>query len=157
MLGIVSGAVVGQHQSRPRAAVRIVGFHCGQGETVTPAPDNFTEFDVALATAGVPFKYPEDGEQEHQHGAEVEEALAAFLVSFTKLTPLRAGQRLHALAFLAGVNDCNSNRELARRLKLSEGRVSQILADLHGDFASLSRLRRRNAKGRKHQQNESTC
>ena len=31
MLGIVSGAVVGQHQSRPRAAVRIVGFHYGQG------------------------------------------------------------------------------------------------------------------------------
>lgn len=59
----MSGAVVGHHQSRPRAAVRIVGFHCGQGETVTPAPDNFTEFEIALEQTPAPVVELNDCEQ----------------------------------------------------------------------------------------------
>ena len=62
-------------------------------------------------------------------------------------TPLQTGQRMHLMAYFLGVSGCKTQAELARELNVSPGRVSQISKELPGEFARLSLLKSRAAKG----------
>ena len=108
-----------------------------------------SEFDVALETAGVPFQYPEDGEQEQHHAAEVQDALFAFLSGFARLTPRAASIRVLMLAYLAGATDFRSDADLAKRLRISVSRFSHYKSELSPVFPSLSRLHNRQRKPEK--------
>ena len=112
-------------------------------------------FDVALATAGVPFKYPEDGDSDHQRGAEVQDALFAFLSGFAKLTPRAASIRVFLLAYLAGATEFCSDAALAKHLRITASRFSHYKSELSPVFPSLSRLQRRQRKPRKRNVNAS--
>ena len=64
-------------------------------------------------------------------------------------TPFQIGQIVVVLAFLAGRTPYETKAELARHLKVSPGRVSQILAVIPSEFKALANLKSRNAKGRR--------
>ena len=56
------------------------------------------------------------------------------------------GRRLIVTAYLSGaLPDCSTDRELAKRLNISPGRVSQIIADLRSKIPSLAKCKRRQA------------
>jgi hypothetical protein len=106
-------------------------------------------FDVALETAGVPFQYPEDGEQEQQHPEQAQDALAAFLATFARLTPRAAGIRVLLLAYLAGATNFHTDAALAKRLRITASRFSHYKHELSPVFPSLSRLHSRQRKPQK--------
>ena len=96
--------------------------------------------------------YPDDAPEADTR----EDTLAAILELLRNLTeddgqplpPLLTGQRLHLLAYLAGVTDCRTQRQLATRLNVSPGRVTQILQALPSELQALARLKGRTAKRR---------
>lgn len=99
---------------------------------------------IATADFAYPGDAPEDGTREDTQAAIVE-----FLRQLTEDTPaLLAGQRLHLLAFLAGASDCQTQRQLAARLNVSPGRITQILQALPIEWQGMARLKRRAAKRR---------
>ena len=113
--------------------------------------DPQTPFDVALATQGVDFQYPD--ESGDAPGATPRQDLQSAILEFLRQltgdsTALLAGQRLHLLAYLAGVSDCRTQRELADRLNVSPGRVTQILQALPSELQGMAQLKRRTAKRR---------
>jgi hypothetical protein len=76
--------------------------------------------------------------------ADLEEVVSEFLRMMTANgNALQVGQRMIVLAYLAGKTDCRTHAELAERLNISAGRVSQILSDIPMAFYSLCRLKRR--------------
>jgi hypothetical protein len=92
---------------------------------------------------------PGEAEQIDQPRADASSILAEFLRTMTKgRTANQAGQALHILAFWAGVHEAETNRALAAALKVSPGRITQIMAVIAGDFPSLARLKSRTAKAR---------
>ena len=106
-----------------------------------------SEFDIAVETVAAPERRA-DAEQDQAHavaGHVLGEFIRRLCADGDALT---AGRRLMLLAYLAGQLECSTNRELARKLKVSPGRVSQLMAELPEDFASLMRLKRRAIKGR---------
>ena len=59
-------------------------------------------------------------------------------------SPTRAGRRLIITAYLAGaIPGCKTDVALAARLKISAGRVSQIIRDLQRILPSFAKCRRR--------------
>ena len=55
----------------------------------------------------------------------------------------QAGRKAILLAHLAGKSGCKTDKELARRLNISSGRLSQLRAEIIDDFGSLGRCNRR--------------
>ena len=56
------------------------------------------------------------------------------------------GRRLIVTAYLSGaLPDCSTDRELAKRLNISPGRVSQIIAEIRSKIPSLAKCKRRQA------------
>ena len=75
------------------------------------------------------------------------EIIAKFLRIITNQnTALQAGQRVYALAYLLGISNLQTQRELARQLNVSSGRVTQILQAFPIELRSLCRLKGRTAK-----------
>ncbi len=66
----------------------------------------------------------------------------------TDAGPYKTGQRVHLLAHHFGLSDCKTDKELARKLNLSPGRVSQIKADLRDRLRDIVSLTSRTAKAR---------
>ncbi len=58
----------------------------------------------------------------------------------TKANARQAGQRALLLSYLLHIGDCRTQRQLAKRLGVTPGRVSQGLNSLRREFARLSRL-----------------
>ena len=58
----------------------------------------------------------------------------------TNADSYRVGQRTILLAYMLGVSDCQTQAELAERMNLSPGRISQALNILRREFATLARL-----------------
>ena len=76
-------------------------------------------------------------------------ALTEFFRMMTaNATPLQAGQRLFVLAYLAGKLEVTTQRQLAKRLNATPGRVTQIKQSIPSEFRSLFNLRSREAKRR---------
>ena len=92
--------------------------------------------------------YPDDA-PEADTREDTLAALVEFLRQLTADAPaLLAGQRLHLLAYLCGASDCATQRQLATRLNVSPGRVTQILQALPSELQALARLKGRTAKRR---------
>ena len=137
------------HRQRP-AAVATNGqrLPCRRGPPPMSTPYAFDDDGNPVAT--VDFAYPDDAPEADTRGDTLA-ALVEFLRQLTEddgqpLPALLAGQRLHLLAFLAGASDCQTQRQLATRLNVSAGRVSQILASLPTSLRCMARLKRRAAK-----------
>jgi hypothetical protein len=62
-------------------------------------------------------------------------------------TPELAGRRLFLLAYLCDKLDCQTSKELAAELKVSPGRVSQLMGEIPPEFKSLLRLQNRTVNG----------
>lgn len=95
-----------------------------------------------------PFVLPEECEPEPETFDLQRELLADALRNFLRLitaknTALQTGQIAHVLAFLMGATDYQTKAGLARQLKVSPGRISQVLAELPPDLHTLARLKRR--------------
>jgi len=93
----------------------------------------------------VPVVWPDPCEPEAIGRDEADIALA-FLEKLTADGPSAAklGQRVWALAFLAGVTQCATRIELAKKMKLkSASRITAILRSLPSDFDSLRHLKNR--------------
>jgi len=116
-----------------------------------PRLPNIPFEDDGQPCASVGFTYPKD-ETDATPDAMRKDAQAAILEFLRQLTEdstaLLAGQRLHLLAYLAGVTDCRTHRELAQRLNVTPSRVTQILQSLPQELQSVARLRGRTAKRR---------
>lgn len=90
-------------------------------------------------------------EQEDEPEADPSrEALARSLAGLLRIlttgsTPLQAGQMACVLAFLLGVSEHRTKASLAKQLKVSPARVSQILAEIPQEFERVTRLKRRSA------------
>lgn len=79
--------------------------------------------------------------------ADTMEAIKSLVSLLTQnSSALRAGQNLHLLAYWLGVSECKTHAELASKLNVSPGRVSQIIAEFPSELASLRNLKRRTAK-----------
>ncbi len=92
----------------------------------------------------VPIAWPSDheaGEVPEADAARLrQETLCRFLAFITaKKDARQVGRRVLLLAFLLRVGDCRTQRALARRLKVTEGAISQKLKSLKREFARLSR------------------
>jgi hypothetical protein len=112
------------------SAPHLVGHH----EAEAPAYDDFGE-PVAVSE----FRFPVDGEPDQQLGALA--AQRSRLEIITRLIGLlaagdakKAGRRVHALAFILHASDCRNQRDLAKRLGVTPGRVSQILNEVKHEY-----------------------
>jgi hypothetical protein len=109
-----------------------------------------SEDEIALASLPAPAEADDLPEERRFSSADALHYVLKFLL--TKLTsdatPLQVGQRAIALAYLADMTEAKTNRELAVLLKVTPGRVTQILQAIPTEFQSLLRLKSRTAKGR---------
>jgi hypothetical protein len=55
----------------------------------------------------------------------------------------KAGRTVFLIAHMAGQSGCKSDAELARKLNISAGRLSQLRADISRGFESLDKCNRR--------------
>jgi len=117
-------------------------------ETRPPATGfGFDSDGSRVATAD--FVYPGDGPEDKPTRGDTLAAICQFLRDLTEDAPaLLAGQRLHLLAYLCGASDCQTQRQLAAKLNVTPGRISQILARLPSEWQGMARLKRRTAKRR---------
>lgn len=122
-------------------------------------PDDITddppEMPQAFDEAGRPCAvtdpvYPDDeGDGSEPIRADAFTIMREFVRVMTEgATALQTGQRLHVLAYLSGISDATTQRELAAQLNVSPGRVTQILHGIPGDLQSVCRLKGRTAKRR---------
>jgi hypothetical protein len=72
-----------------------------------------------------------------------QEKLAVLLQWLAVGTVQQAGRRAFLLAHLVGKSGCASDRELAKKLNISPGRISQLRSEIIGDFGGLGRCNRR--------------
>jgi len=76
-----------------------------------------------------------------------EDFVSEFLRMMTAgATVKQVGQRMIALAYLAGKLEVKTHCELARLLNVSPGRVTQIIRELPSDLSALCSLKSRTAK-----------
>ena len=123
------------------------------------APDSFTEICWLLVAAGANESFMEkvrlplqeilDG-SEDTYNIDSLEALNRFVEMITSEGSAKCVyQRLMVVAFKLGVlADCKSQRDLSKKLKVCDCRITQILRAMPSELRSLSRLRSRNAKTR---------
>ena len=110
----------------------------------SPSEINFDDDSQPVGTVDFDFgaveREPEAAA--HEEAARMRQETTLRLLQFltTKATAKQAGQRLHMLAFLLHASDCRTQRDLARRLRLTPGRVSQALNSAKREFAMLARL-----------------
>lgn len=103
---------------------------------------------VAISMPHDPENEPDDEGQDSSR-ADITTVLGEFCrMMTTSASALQAGQRVLVLAYLMGKTDCRTHRDLAERLNVSAGRVSQILREIPAEFHSLCRLKGRTAKAR---------
>jgi hypothetical protein len=99
-----------------------------------------------------PAVYDEPDPAETDAGAlrvEFAAALAALLVWIgDSKTVLAAGRRALIVSHAAGKSGCKSDAELAQRLNISKGRVSQLRAELEDYSPGMARCNRRQIKPR---------
>lgn len=91
---------------------------------------------------------PEDIDREGALEAEVRagisEFAAEFLRQFAEIGDAQTiGRTVIVLAYLAGLTNLDTKEQVARRLKISPGRLSQILQGIPGEFKSLANLKNR--------------
>lgn len=102
---------------------------------------------VAITLPSVWDEPPEENESRDAQ-ADVLLGLLRFIIGdYPDIT--RAGGRAHLLAFLAGASRFKTQRELGQKLKLSDGRISQIRAEIQGILPSLEKCNRRQTKTRR--------
>lgn len=100
---------------------------------------------IAVTTTGS-YGGPPSDELTRPHAQEI---IAGFLRLITDgASALMVGQRVLMLAYLAGQSDCKTHAEFADRLKVTPGRVSQILRTIPPEFAALARLKARTVSAR---------
>ena len=107
------------------------------------------ELPVAFDEAGHPVAvscpvYETPDETQDDPRREFQEKLATFLQWLAAGSNVeQAGRKVILLAHLAGKSGCKNDKELARRLNISGGRISQLRAEIIDDFGSLGRCNRR--------------
>lgn len=110
------------------------------------APEMPLAFDSEGRPVAVtlPFYSPPDDDTQDDPRSDFQEKLAGFLQWLAAgATVEQAGRKAILLAHLAGKSGCKTDKELARRLNISGGRVSQLRAEIIDDFGSLGRCNRR--------------
>jgi hypothetical protein len=99
----------------------------------------------------VPVVMPEDHEVESAANprADVMQGIMNFIELMTRnATSLQTGQRVHLLAYQLGLKSFKTHAEFARQLKVTPGRVSQIIREMPSELNALACLKSRAAKGR---------
>jgi hypothetical protein len=92
------------------------------------------------------YETPDDNDGEVIR-ADAQTILGEFIRIMTSdATALQVGQRMIVLAFLAGKLEVETECKLAKVLKVSPGRVSQIKQQIPNEFQSLCNLQARAAK-----------
>jgi len=96
-----------------------------------------------------PVVYDDLDDPQVEAPVDLQMMLGRFLAKLYALGDARKiGQHVSAMAYLAGQTPLKTKSELAAKLKVSPGRVSQILQEIPREFESLSRLKSRTAKAR---------
>ena len=114
-------------------------------EDLDIAPEMPLAFDEGLHPVAVTHPvYETPDETQDDPRREFQEKLARLLQWLAAGSNVeQAGRKVLLLAHLAGKSGCKTDRELARRLNISGGRLSQLRAEIIGDFGSLGRCNRR--------------
>ena len=102
-------------------------------------PIGTTEIDFEAMDARLAGEEPEPIQQDEARSRQ-ETARRLLMLLTTNADSYRAGQRAILLAYLCGVSDCQTQAELAERMSLSPGRISQALNILRREFAMLARF-----------------
>jgi hypothetical protein len=105
-----------------------------EGRVVGTSEIDFEAMDARLAG-----EEPEPIQQDEARSRQ-ETARRLLMLLTTNADSYRAGQRAILLAYLCGVSDCQTQAELAERMSLSPGRISQALNILRREFAMLARF-----------------
>ena len=106
-------------------------------------PLAFDEAGRAVAVSHPIFETPGDDPQDDPR-SDFQEKLAGFLQWLAAGNSVeQAGRRAILLAHLAGKSGCKNDKELARKLNISGGRISQLRAEIIGEFGSFGRCNRR--------------
>ncbi len=106
-------------------------------------PVAFDESGHPVAVSPPVYETPDDDTQDAPR-SDFQEKLADFLQWLVAdATVEQAGRKAILLAHLAGKSGCKTDKELARRLNISGGRISQLRAEIIDDFGSLGRCNRR--------------
>jgi hypothetical protein len=99
-------------------------------------------YDDGRVVPAIEFVYPEaSGELSEDDAVRLRRESIIRLLGFLchRGTPRKIGVRVLLLAHLLGTGDCRTQRELAARLRISPGRVSQALKALRREFKRLAR------------------
>jgi hypothetical protein len=98
-----------------------------------------TEIDFDAMDARLAGEEPEPIQQDEARSSQ-EATRRLLMLLTTNADSYRAGQRAILLAYLLGVSDCQTQAQLAERMSLTPGRISQALNILRREFATLARL-----------------
>ncbi len=118
--------------------------------TSAASPNTFATICELLASVGVPESQMEtirpelltilEGHDDN-YNAESMDGVRKFIGKLTADGSAKCvGQRLYAIAYLMGLTKCESQRQLAKKLNVSFGRITQILRSMPSDLKSLCRL-----------------
>ena len=109
---------------------------------VPEMPLAFDEAGHPVAVSDPVYETADDTQDDPR--SDFQEKLATFLEWLAAgATVEQAGRKAILLAHLAGKSGCKTDKELARRLNISGGRISQLRAEIIDDFGSLGRCNRR--------------
>jgi hypothetical protein len=106
------------------------------------------EMPLAFDEAGHPVAvshpvYEPDESRGDDARKDFQEKIAGFLGWMASGSVRQAGRRAILLAHLAGKSGCLTDRQLAKKLNISPGRISQLRSEIIGDFGGLGRCNRR--------------
>lgn len=88
-----------------------------------------------------------DDEGQADDRADLQTAIGNFLRMLAESgDPLAIGQTVKLLNFLAGQSSCSTKAELAKEMKVTPARISQILRGIPDGFKSLVTLKNRSSR-----------
>lgn len=91
----------------------------------------------------LPTDYSEPAGGEDQHAPEIQEAIGNLVEMLAAHPPRRAGQYLILMGHMLGRSGCDSDAQLARRMRISASRLSHLRRQFSSMFTGMAGIRSR--------------